>query len=161
MILNYTISPPFAFQAGDVFLLNGYIYEQWRSGVKIDERNLLQMSKAPLVEPFHSGDDQITNLFLEKPMPGTNVSCTNVQENQATGAVTFSFSDDENLEIANWEAVGAIADTVDADGQMGRNILMGRAFRASPDGSNKTTQVGASVSVNLQADTPIAYIPPV
>ena len=37
------------------------------------------------------------------------------------------------------------------------NMLIGKAFRNSPDGSNKTTQVGAAVSVNLLADVPVVY----
>ena len=94
-------------------------------------------------------------------MPGTNVSNIKVQENQTTGSVTFSFSDGENTELPDWAAAGAIADEVDASTEIGRKIIIGKAFRASPDGANKTNQVGAAVSLNLQASVPVDYTPPV
>lgn len=93
-------------------------------------------------------------------MPGQNVSCTKVQENQTSGAVTFSFSSGNNIELADWAAVGQVADEVDAAPDFAEKILMAKAFRASPDGANKTNQVGAMVSVNCLADTPVDYTPP-
>lgn len=96
----------------------------------------------------------------EKHMPGQNVSCTGVTENQSTGAIVFRFSSGNQLELPSWESVGEIADAVDSVPDMAEKVLMLKAFRASPDGANKTTQVGASVSINGLADTPVVYTEP-
>lgn len=93
-------------------------------------------------------------------MPGQNVSCTRVQENQTTGAVTFFYSSGNSIEYADWEAVGVVADSLDAGPDFAEKVLAMKAYRASPDGANKTTQVGASVSINGLADTPIVYTEP-
>lgn len=96
-------------------------------------------------------------IFLKvNPMPGQNVSCIKVSEG-ATGSVTFSFSNGNNIGLASWEDAGTKADDLDASASVSENLLIGKAFRASPDGANKTTQVGASVSINLLADTPVVY----
>lgn len=98
--------------------------------------------------------------FQEVRMPGQNVSCTRVVENQTTGAVTFNFSSGNNIEYPDWSAVGQVADSFDAVPDIAEKLLVAKAFRASPDGANKTTQVGASVSVNGLADTPVVYTEP-
>lgn len=92
-------------------------------------------------------------------MPGENVAMTNVRENQNTGAIIIDFSSGTQLEIADWAAVGEIANSIDATPELAERILLGKAYRASPDGANKTTQIGASVSVNLLASEPIVYTP--
>jgi hypothetical protein len=96
----------------------------------------------------------------EKAMPGQNVSCTGVSENQTTGAVTFRFSSGNQVEYGSWEDCGVVADAIDATPDYAEKLLVMKAFRASPDGANKTTQVGASVSVNGLADTPVVYTEP-
>ena len=93
-------------------------------------------------------------------MPGQNVSCTKVVENQNTGTVTFSFSSGNNLELSSWESAGQMANSLDANSEFAEKALIAKAFRASPDGANKTTQVGASVSVNFLADVPVVYTEP-
>lgn len=158
MILKFAFSPPMNEQPGDTFRIVGNKLQQWRGGVKIDER-LLQNSTE--LEGFELiGGNQINGLYLEVTMPGQNVSCTKVIENQNTGAVTFSFSSGNNSEFGSWEEVGVLADSVDTTPDLPEKILINKAYRASPDGSNKTTQVGASVSINGQADVPVVYTEP-
>lgn len=147
-------------QPGDVFILNGHTYEQWRGGNLIDSRDLSQMTVIVLTQDDHFGASEVSTLYLEKNMPGQNVSCTGVTENQNTGAVTFKFSSGNNIEFADWAAVGQIADALDAGPEFAEKVLLLKAFRASSDGANKTTQVGASVSVNGLADVPVIYTEP-
>lgn len=92
-------------------------------------------------------------------MPGQNVSMTNVRENQSTGVIIVDFSSGNQREFPNWEAVGEIAANIDSTPDLAENILLGKAYRASPDGTNKTTQQGASVSTNLLASEPVVYTP--
>jgi len=93
-------------------------------------------------------------------MPGLNVACIGVSENQNTGAVTFKFSNGNNLEMSSWSDVGLVADEVDADPTIAQKILMCKAYRNSPDGANKTNQVGGAVSVNGLASIPVDYTEP-
>ena len=93
-------------------------------------------------------------------MPGVNVGLQRVTE-QANGAVVFQFTSGTVTEYAGWADVGVVADEIDANTELCERILVGMSFRASPDGANKTTQVGAGVSVNLLIDTPVSYTEPV
>ena len=106
------------------------------------------------------GGETIDTLFLETAMPGQNVSMTQVRENQTTGVIIVDFSSGTQLEFASWEAVGEIAANIDSTPELAEKILLGKAYRASPDGTNKTTQIGASVSTNLLAAEPIVYTGP-
>jgi hypothetical protein len=151
---------PLAVLAGDQLVIEGTTLKVIRSGVQIATREL--GPAANVGSGVVGGPRVLTSIFQVevKNMPGQNVSCTKVTENQTTGSVTMSFSSGSNTEYASWADVGAIADTVDASPEFAEKILTAKAFRASPDGANKTNQVGAMCSVNCLADTPIDYTPP-
>lgn len=159
MIRKYTFNPPIQQQAGDEFRNNGRWLEQWRTGIKIQQWDLNHVPSENL-DQFESFGSPIATLYLEQHMPGQNVSMTNVAENQTTGVVRIDFSSGTQLELANWQDAAVIADGIDSSSDLAEKILIGKAYRASPDGVNKTTQVGAMVSANLLADTPIVYTEP-
>lgn len=129
--------------------------EQWRGGLLIKTVQLI--APKTLSEIVSVGGETLTEFFLETAMPGQNVSMTRIRENQATGAITVDFSSGTQMEFGSWEAVGEIADAIDSTPDLAQQILLGKAFRESPDGTNKTTQLGASVSTNLLASDPIVY----
>jgi hypothetical protein len=157
-IRKYTIDPPFTHQNGDTYAREGNILKQIRGGITVDARTV---GSGPLLtSQEHIGGGQVTAFYEEQNMPGQNVSCTKVTENQTTGSVTFSFSSGNNTEYTSWEDVGLVADSIDAGPDFAEKILAMKAFRASPDGANKTTQVGAAVSVNGLADVPVVYTEP-
>lgn len=158
MINKYTISPPIVKQAGDIIKIVGKTLEQWRDNVLIRSVNLNEAEKLTEVETV--GGEVISELFLEVGMPGQNVSMTQVRENQTTGVIIVDFSSGSQLEFPSWEAVGEIAASIDSTSDLAEKILLGRAYRESPDGTNKTTQIGASVSTNLLAANPIVYTGP-
>ena len=158
MINKYTINPPIVKQAGDVIKIVGRVLEQWRNNVLVRSVNLSEAEK--LTEIQSVGGEIISELFLEVGMPGQNVSMTQVRENQTTGAIIVDFSSGTQLEFPNWEAVGEIAANIDSTSDLAEKILLGKAYRESPDGTNKTTQIGASVSTNLLAANPIVYTGP-
>jgi len=155
MINKYTFNPPLIKQPGDTFRVIGKYLEQWRGDVLVRRAQLV----APVeLQWFESvGGEVIETLYLEAAMPGQNVSMTNVRENQSTGIIIVDFSSGNQIEFADWAAVGEIANGIDSAPDLAEKILLGKAFRASPDGANKTTQIGASVSTNLLASEPIVY----
>jgi hypothetical protein len=158
VIKKFVFNPPIQSQPGDTFAKDGNYFNQIRNGAVVATWNLSQQPSQNL-EQFDTVGHSISSLYLEIAMPGQNVSCTKVSE-QANGTVNFTFSSGNGIELPNWEAAGEIADQLDAISDLPEKLLIGKAFRASPDGVNKTTQVGASVSVNLLADTPVVYTGP-
>lgn len=158
MINRFTIDPPLVKLAGDVVAINGRTLQQWRDGQLVRSVNLVEPERLETVETV--GSETITSLYLEVGMPGQNVSMTQVRENQSTGVIIVDFSSGTQLEFANWEAVGEIAANIDSTSDLAEKILLGKAYRESPDGTNKTTQLGASVSTNLLAANPIVYTGP-
>lgn len=159
MIRKYTFSPPIVRQNGDTFVKAGRYFQQWRNGVKVGEWDLATTPFAD-VDPFEAFGNTITSVFLEHHMPGQNVSLIGVFENQTTGVVRMKFSSGTEVELADWQDAAAIADGIDANTEYAEKLLIGKSYRASPDGVNKTTQVGAAVSANLLADVPIVYTEP-
>jgi len=141
-------------EPSDEIKIVGKKLEQWRNGLLIRVVDLVASEK--LTELVSIGGEIINELFLEVSMPGQNVSMTQVRE-QTNGSIIVDFSSGTQLEFSNWEAVGSIADDLDSTSVFAEKILLGKAYRASPDGTNKTTQVGASVSVNLLANEPIVH----
>lgn len=157
MISKYTINPPIVKQAGDVIKIVGKTLEQWRNNALIRSVNLDEAEK--LTDISSVGGEVIRELFLEVGMPGQNVSMTNVRE-QSNGSIIVDFSSGSQLEFGSWEDVGAVAASIDSTPELAEKILLGKAYRSSPDGANKTTQIGASVSTNLLASEPIVYTGP-
>lgn len=156
MIRKYTFNPPIESQHGDTFERAGRYFIQKRGQAIVGTWDL-NATQSVTLDQFDSKGRSITDLYLEIVMPGQNVSMTNVRENATTGVVIVNFSSGTELEFASWNDVGAVADSLDAGPEFAEKILLGKAFRASPDGTNKTTQIGASVSVNLLANEPVVH----
>lgn len=152
------IDPPLNVLAGDVISELGGQLLVTRGGVVVETRTIGQVTTvaAVVAEPSTIR----SAVFLKaRQMPGQSVVCTNVTE-QADGKVNVSFSSGNNIQYQSWADVGTIADELDADPGFAEKILIGKAFRASPGGENKTSQVGAQVSINLLADEPVVYTEP-
>lgn len=99
--------------------------------------------------------------YQEVRMPGTNVSITNIRIGSAD-QIYFNFSDGSESEIADLATLEGIANAVDADSTFAKNVLMAMTFRASPDGSNLGSMIGAQVAVNCAAGIgdPVVYTAP-
>jgi hypothetical protein len=158
MIEEYIFPSAIDANAGDVFEILSGMLTQKRDGLIIKSWDLKTLRRQQ-VETVKIVGNKITSLILERSMPGQNVSMTKVRENQQTGTIYIDFSSGSQHEFESWEAVGEIANSIDSTPDLAEKILLGKAFRASPDGTNKTTQVDASVSTNLLAAEPIVYTP--
>ena len=153
-----TISPPLSLQAGDVVREIGGQIVVTRGGVVVETRSLGAMTQ--ITSSVDVNQTVQSAIFLKvNPMPGQNVSCTSVKVG-VNDSVTFGFSSGTQLELVDWAAAEQMANEIDSTTDLAEKILIGKAFRASPDGANMTTQIGAQVSVNLLADNPIVYTEP-
>lgn len=155
-----TFSPSIALAVGDTVRQVGNQLVVIRGGSVVATRSLV--GTGTVVDGPVGEARTVSSLlyFRSYPVPGQNVSCIGVQENATTGIVTFKWSDGTADEIGTWDGdVKSVADSFDATADVAKKALMCKAYRNSPDGANKTTQVGASVSVNGLADNPFVYTP--
>lgn len=155
-----TFSPPITLQIGDKVDQIGNQIVVTRASVVVATRTLSGIGS--LVDGPAQASQSVSSVlyFRSYPVIGQNVSMTRVTENTSTGVVTLWYSNGNSTEYADWESVGAVANSIDSDPEMAQKLLAMKAYRASPDGSNKTTQVGASISVNGLADIPVVYTEP-
>jgi hypothetical protein len=160
LIAKYTPAVSPTVQNGDTFPEVSGGWQHKRGAVVLGTYLRKNMTRTELTAAFFINGSTAFAFYREEHMPGINVSMTRVRENQTSGAVTFDFSDGNGIEYANWAAVGEMADTIDTDVTLAEKVLAAKAFRASPDGANKATQVGASISINCLADSPVVYTEP-
>lgn len=157
MIQKATLSEPLDLQPGDSVAVVGGTLTVTRDGRAIRTINLNPISEQFTGFVPFGNQHAITAIFWEKKMPGITNAITAVHRNTSTGVVTVAFSSGNSRELQDWNDAAQIADGIDASETLSENILIGRSYRMSPDGSNLTTQVGAQCSVNLLADQPIVY----
>lgn len=155
-----SFSPSIALLVGDTVEQVGNQLVVTRGGTVIATRTLSGMGSV-VDGPVQEGRTVSSFLYFRSfPVVGQNVSCIGVTENPTTGVTTFRWSDGTADEIGVWDAdVKAVADSFDATADVAKKALVCKAYRQSPDGANKTTQVGAAVSVNGLADNPFVYTP--
>jgi hypothetical protein len=91
---------------------------------------------------------------------GTQLTQTKVVRDDAAGVIRFTFSNGVEREL-NITQMEGIANSFDGEDAFLENLAIAIAFRNSPDGSNVTTIVGASLSCNLLSDQKVIYTPPV
>lgn len=153
-------SPPITLQVGDEVLQDGNQLTVIRAGVVVATRTLSGIGS--VVDCPVEAEQSVSSVlyFRSYPVVGQNVSLINVQENQTTGVITLTYSNGTSQEYDDWAAVGLVADSIDSNPAFAEKLLAALSFRRSPDGSNKTTQVGASVSINGLADVPFVYTKP-
>jgi hypothetical protein len=155
-IRHYTIDPPFQRQAGDTFLLNGTVYEQWRGGNLIDSRDLTQQANELLTNPAHFGDSQVTALYLEEHMPGVMATLTGMQINESNGEYTFAFGDGTSLVYGSRSAAKLAVASLDTDPQTPKNFLIAQSLRKDNEGANAQVMVGQSCMIDCAALQPCA-----
>lgn len=93
-------------------------------------------------------------------MAGQNVTLTRVAHNTTTGVVNLFFSNGSIREYSSWTEMVASVGAVDEVSDTAESILLLKAARSSPDGTNMEAMVGAQVSVNGHASQPVVFTPP-
>lgn len=161
VINQATLPSGISIQPTDTVALQGSQLVVVRGGIEVYRINLRPIS-APLATSFSFGTlGNVNTIFWGQRMAGINVCNTAVTENQTTGVVVFQWSDGSSDEVANWQDLADIADQIDADTTWLKKFLKARAYRVSPGGEDKRTQVGAQAGANLVAAEPITYTPAV
>lgn len=154
-----TVDPPLQLLAGDqIVRVSKTLVRQMRGSTIVAERTLVLPGSEEIPGPV-AAPVSVADLFYyeEKRMPGIVATMTNVTETPA-GAVNFAFPDG-GLQFSTWEDIPNQIN-LDTDPDFAKKIAILKAFRNSPDGTNKTTMVGGSVSVDFNGDTPIVLTPP-
>ena len=147
-------------QATDVVTIVGSVATVMRSGVLLWRGDLLPIS-IQLTGMLFASQLHSNRLVWEGPMPiGTQLTPTKVVRDDAAGVIRFTFSNGVEREL-NITQMEGIANSFDGEDAFLENLAIAIAFRNSPDGSNVTTIVGASLSCNLLSDQKVIYTPPV
>lgn len=89
-------------------------------------------------------------------MPGVVATLTSVHE-AANGTITFNFSDGSGRSLDSWADAAEVAAKYESSDVFPQEALIAKSYRNSPDGTNKTTMVGASFSADLSANQPFNF----
>ena len=93
-------------------------------------------------------------------MAGQSVVMTSVAQNQTTGVVTIRYSNGSERTFTNWAEINQSLGEMDQQSDLAEKILALKAYRNSPDGTDKTTMLDVNCTINFDAGTPIALIEP-
>lgn len=151
-------SPPFVQQVGDIFPIDfaaGKIF-QLRAGAVIAERHLalpgLSLGDNP---PATFAGSVHSVVYYQETRPMTK-TVTNVSVG-GTGLVTFKFSDGQSRDVPTHADGVALADTLDVDGNLTENLLIAKAYRHSPDGTDLQAIVGSTATIDTAAANPVQF----
>nr|NDG08103.1 hypothetical protein [Oxalobacteraceae bacterium] len=98
--------------------------------------------------------------FRSNPVAGQSVVMTSVAQNQTTGVVTIRYSNGSERTFTNWAEINQSLGEMDQQSDLAEKILALKAYRNSPDGTDKTTMLDVNCTINFDAGTPIALIEP-
>lgn len=150
------VSPSLALLVGDVLKLaaDGVTLQQWRGATLIATRALT--FPGDVTEPEPSPVAQAINelfYFKEKHM-AIATTLTGVDAGGPGGIFYLNFSDGTQLEKTKVE-MEEIADALDADAALARNVLISALIRAEPDLDNADAMNGSTVSIDTAGQAPI------
>lgn len=158
-IRKYSLAVPFEWQTSDSLVMRGTVAEQWRSGVKIDSRNLAAEMSEQLIVPELVGGNVVQSIYVENRYMALK-TLTGWQVNETTGIVTAKFSDGNNIEIGTHADGVAMADALDANGSLAETVLIATAYRHSPDGTALADAIGSTCAIDTAAaSNPIIFTP--
>lgn len=156
--------PMSAVQAGDRFVIDEVTHNALHlRGVTIVSERATDWPGTYLGEsPAVPANDGIYHLVQGrlKPMAGQVVSLTRVNHNSATGVVVLFFSNGNTREYQSWAEMVQVVRALDEQPDTAETLLLLKAARTSPDGTNMEAMVGAQVSVNGHASEPVVFTPP-
>jgi hypothetical protein len=147
---------PIAIQAGDVIQQVGSQLIVTRDGQVIATRELTGESVS-----FTSvvSDSQVISsavFFRSLPVSGVLATLLAPHKNNATGIITFPFSDGDSIELASIEEGMNVTNYLDTNNVIAKHVLIRKTLLNSPDGTDLHTMVGATCSMDCNANQPMS-----
>lgn len=140
----------------DVITLVGHWMIVTRDGHELRRINLIPIS-TPVTRLVLGPVNNLKYIVWERRMPGVAATCSEVRVNTGTGATDFFWSDGSSNTVGAWTDLADVADQFDSDNTLMKKYIMALAYRSSPDGANRTTQVGAMAACDLNSAEHIVY----
>lgn len=155
---EFPIYPPLQMLPGDHLERDRNTVYQIRDGVQVAERTIAPTGPDAGPWPLSEARTIDSVFFWEGPkMPGVQATVTEVFENQSTGLVRFTFSGGVQREVTSWADIETEFGGRDTDAAEAQNCAMLKAFRNSPNGTNKETMIGIPVSINFDNNQPYQF----
>jgi hypothetical protein len=136
----------------------GSTLKVWRGLTLIAERTLVLPGTATESGVIPATRD-LTSVFYfqEAPkMPGASAVNTNVAVSEA-GVIRFDFSNGDQREFASLTELENAVKKYDTDTAVAEDMVILKAFRNSPDGSNLHTMVNEGVTCDFNGTKPIIF----
>jgi hypothetical protein len=96
-------------------------------------------------------------MFFWRPkMPGVVATQLPPRKNTTTGAITFPYSDGNELEFSSGQQALDATAYLDTDNTVAKHFLIRKTLLNSPDETNLTTMVGATCTIDCNATQPVS-----
>ena len=151
------LDAPLQIQVGDEVIRDGNTITVIRGNVVVATRTIGQAQVAATSAQFSETVSSVV-FFRSNPVAGQSVVMTSISQNPTTGVVLINYSNGTQKEYASWSDIEAQLGVMDQQSQLAENIIALKAYRNSPDGTDKTTMLNVQCAVNFDAGTPIALI---
>ncbi len=151
------LNQPVTILVGDqVVIENGQLVVV-RAGIVVATRSIGAAQVADTAAQFQ---ETVSNVLFYKgnPVPGQSVVMTNISQNPTTGVIVITYSNGRQQEYNSWSDIETQLGAMDQEPDLAEKIIALKAYRNSPDGTDKTTMLNVQCAVNFDAGTPIALI---
>lgn len=152
-----SLNQPVLIQVGDNVLVDGNQLVVTRNGVVVAVRSIGVAEVADTSAQFAESVSSVV-FYRGFPVAGQSVVMTGVSQNPTTGVVIVRYSNGNQREFSSWAEINQTLGEMDQLPDLAEKILALKAFRNSPDGTDKLTMVNVNCAVNFDAGTPIALI---
>ncbi len=153
------LNQPVAIRVGDQVLVEGSQLVVVRAGHVIATRTIGAAQVANTDAEFNETVSSVV-FYKGNPVAGQSVVMTGISQNPTTGVVIVRYSNGNQREFASWEEINTTLGEMDQQPDLAEKILALKAYRNSPDGTDKTTMLNVNCTINFDAGTPIALIEP-
>lgn len=153
------LDAPLQIHIGDEVIRDGNTITVIRGNQVVATRTIGQAQVAITAAQYAETVSSVV-FFKENPVAGQSVVMTGIQQNQTTGVVLVRYSNGNQREFSSWEEINTSLGEMDQQPDLAEKILALKAYRNSPDGTDKTTMLDVNCTINFDAGTPIALIEP-
>ena len=154
-----SLNQPLQIQVGDQVIRDGNTITVIRGNQVVATRTIGQAQVAITAAQYAETVSSVV-FFRSNPVAGQSVVMTGISQNPTTGVVIVRYSNGNQREFTSWEEITTTLGEMDQQPDLAEKILALKAYRNSPDGTDKTTMLDVNCTINFDAGTPIALIEP-
>lgn len=141
----------------DEILASGDTLTIKRAGVVYATRTIVE--RRPVAPGIIPSNRDLYSVFLIERNPmasGVMATLVGARIEEGTGKYYYTFSNGQEREYIDRDAVLAVASNVDNDTDKAMDILVGMSVRRDENGGNVGVMVGRSCTIDCAASTPVS-----